>query len=248
MSTIVFDIETGPAIDTSPLTEEQIVQAMRPFGPKDVKTGNMKDPAKIAEKIEAAMGEWAANERQRIVDAHQEAIDKAALSPLTGQVVAIGVMICGEQRKIIDGQNAPTPSAEEESRILANFWSSIRAVLPAGHRLVGHNIHGFDLPFLVRRSWLHGISVPAGVIENGRYWSPCFVDTAKEWGLGSYGSFVSLDSLAKFFGAGGKPDDVTGADFHRLWFGTEEDRAKATSYLENDLKMTWLVSERMGLA
>ena len=48
MQTIIFDIETGP------LPETELAAMMPAFDPAEVKTGNLKDPAKIAEKIAEA--------------------------------------------------------------------------------------------------------------------------------------------------------------------------------------------------
>ncbi len=66
MKTIVFDIETGP------LPESELVALVPPFDPAEVKTGNIKDPEKIAAKI----AEAEANHRC-------DFFDKAALDPLT---------------------------------------------------------------------------------------------------------------------------------------------------------------------
>src|SRR5476651_2330269 len=77
MQTIVFDLETGP------LAESELSALLPPFDPADVKTGNLKDPAKIAEKI----AEAEANHKR-------DFIERAALDPLTGRVLAIGVITC----------------------------------------------------------------------------------------------------------------------------------------------------------
>ena len=75
MHTIFFDIETGP------LPEGELAALLPPFDPAEVKTGNIKDPAKIAEKIREAE------------EAHRrDFFDRAALDPLTGRVLAIGMM------------------------------------------------------------------------------------------------------------------------------------------------------------
>ena len=75
MQTIVFDVETGP------LAESELSALLPPFDPAEVKTGNLKDPAKIAEKL----AEAEANHRR-------DFIERAALDPLTGRVIAIGML------------------------------------------------------------------------------------------------------------------------------------------------------------
>jgi hypothetical protein len=214
---IIFDIETGP------LPDDQLLPMMPLFDPAEVKCGNL-GPAKAVEKIAAAE----ASHKARF-------IERAALSALTGRVLAIGYDYGAEI--LIQG--------ETERENLLGFWQLVESRLARAKKLVGHNIFGFDLPFLMHRSWALRVTVPAGVREQSRYWSPIFVDTMTTWQLGNYrADHVSLDRLARFFGIGGKPEGVTGADFARLW---ETDRPQAEAYLRNDLEMTRGVASRMGL-
>jgi len=214
---LVFDIETGG------MEWGEIEQYWRP---EDVAVGNLKDPEKIAAKVE---------------EARQAFIERAALSPVTGRVLAIGYMReAGKCR--IDGSPEP--------EMLGRFWVIVGKMMESRVPIVGHCIHTFDLPFLIRRSWFLGVKVPDGLMVNGKYWHHLFVDLHQKWKLGIYGSEVmdaKLDTLARFFGVGGKPDGVTGADFARLWAGGKEDREKAEEYLRNDLAMTWGVANRMGV-
>ena len=65
MSTYIgMDLETGPAKN-----------ALSYFSRSDVKLGNLKDTAKIEAKL---------------AEAEDEFLDKAALSPITGKVLAVG--------------------------------------------------------------------------------------------------------------------------------------------------------------
>jgi len=218
MSTIIFDIETGP------LPDDQL-QAMIPvFDPSTVKVGNF-GVEKAKEKISTAKAEY-----------YFEAMKRAALSPLTGQVLAIGYK--RDAKVAIDDST--------ERQMLLRFWEKFCKQEKAGGRMVGHNIFGFDLPFMVRRSWTLGLAhkVPSTLIKQDRYWSPVFVDTMVRWRLGDYRKYVSLETLAKAFSVGGKPDGVSGADFARLW---EEDRPRAVAYLKNDLEITFQVAMRLGI-
>ena len=75
MQTIIYDIETGP------LPEADLAALLPPFDPADIETGNLKDPEKIAAKLaEAEM-----NHRRNF-------FEQAALDPLTGRVVAVGLL------------------------------------------------------------------------------------------------------------------------------------------------------------
>jgi len=219
MSAIIFDIETGP------LPEEEFLVAIPPFDPSTVKTGNL-GPEKAKAKIDAARAEHEA-----------KAVERAALSPLTGRVLAIGYL---------RDEGAHYLDVETEHKMLSRFWDHYRFVARREDSMVGHNIFGFDLPFLVRRSWVIGLAdrMPRNIIEKNRYWSPVFVDTMVRWQLGNYREYVSLNTLAQAYGVGGKPDGVSGADFARL---LTEDQERAFNYLRNDLDMTFQVALRMGI-
>ena len=167
-----------------------------------------------------------------------EFVDRAALSATTGRIVAIGLKSC-KGTKILAG---------DESDVLKAFWTLYEKATKDKRRMVGHNVFGFDCPFLVRRSYILGVTIPAGLLERGRYWSETFVDTMAVWSCGNSQDRISLDNLSRALGGNGKPDDCTGATFAKLFLsGNPEDKAKATAYLENDLAMTWSVAERMGL-
>ena len=251
---IVWDIETGalpwgllqalvPTFD-----ELAAVPDVGEFDPASVATGNLKDPAKIAVKLEEAkarhelLASTVAARRAEARNAHvAKFTEKAALSACTGMVKAIGVLPDGWESAIL--WHAGSDQFPTEATLIRGFWS-----LWAGeseHSFVGHNIFGFDLPFLVRRSWLLGIDVPKS-IRSGRYWASKFIDTMDVWSCGSR-DYVKLDDICKALGIPGKPDDCDGASFARLFDNGGADREKALAYLRNDLEMTRRVAEAMQL-
>jgi hypothetical protein len=125
MSIIVFDIETGP------LPDDQLLPMIPPFDAAEIKCGNL-GPEKAAEKVEAARAEHLA-----------KYVSRAALSALTGQVLAIGYK--RDDSAAIDGRT--------ERQMLLRFWERCETELARDGKLVGHNILAFDLPFLAQRSW-----------------------------------------------------------------------------------------------
>src|SRR5664280_2664533 len=170
MHTIVFDIETGP------LPEAELAALVPPFDPAEVKTGNLKDPEKVAAKI----AEAEATHRR-------EFFDKAALDPLTGRVLAVGVMVFdarGEKGPAFAGGGRfSIIGHDDEAETLRGFWELTRGEMGRLNPLVGFNIFAFDLPFLFRRSWKHRVAVPFG-IRRGRYWGDQILDLRDAWQLG----------------------------------------------------------------
>ena len=213
MQTIIFDIETGP------LPEVELAVLVPPFDPAEVKTGNIKDPDKIAAKL----AEAEANHRR-------DFFDRAALDPLTGRVVAVGLLYPDSGEFVVLGD-------DDEAATLREFWNVCRGQQGRINQLVGFNTHLFDLPFLIRRSWKHRVAVPFG-IRRGRYWSDEMVDLRDGWQLGDRMAKGSLDVIAKHLGVGAK--NGNGKAFAELW---ASDRAQAVAYLRNDVQLTAKVAE-----
>ena len=138
METYVFDIETGP------LPMAELTAMLPPFDPSEVKVGNLKDPEKVAEKIAQAREEHRAN-----------FFNKAALDPLTGRVLAIGVLdTLTEEAEVL--------AVPEEARMLEWFWARCKGEMGRIETMIGFNSNLFDLPFLIRRSWRLGVQIPLG--------------------------------------------------------------------------------------
>lgn len=81
--------------------------------------------------------------------------------------------------------------------------------------IIGHNLLGFDLPFLAARAAILGVPVPAWVTRGDRVF-----DTYKMFNTG-YGKFatgmLSLQETAALWGR--VPDGDSGANFGDLWRG-----------------------------
>jgi len=208
---VVWDIETCS------LPESELRAIMPPFDPDSVRTGNIKDTQKIALKIADSKAAYEA-----------DYFENAALDPLTGRVLCIGLLL-GDKFSILDNP--------DEAQLLGEFWG--RCVIP-GRRMIGFNCFLFDWPFLIKRSWRYGIQ-PQGV-RKGRYWSHDLIDLREVWQMNDRQAHGSLDSIAKHFGVGEKT--VNGKNFAYLF---ETDRPKAIEYLQNDCELCRRIAERMGV-
>ena len=216
MNTIIFDIETAP------LPEKDLEALLPPFDPAEVRTGNLKDPDKIAAKL----AEAEANHRR-------DFFERAALDPLTGRVLAIGCLWP-------ETSDFTVFDHDDEARMLQSFWAACEGEAWRINKMIGFNTHVFDLPFLIRRSWKHRVPVPFG-IRRGRYWGEEMIDLRDAWQLGDRQARGSLDAIAKHLGVGAK--NGNGADFAKLW---ETDRAAAVEYLKNDLELTAKIADVLG--
>ncbi len=175
----------------------------------------------------------------KIAEAKADYIEKAAISPLTGELVVIGLI--GEEGAVsyIEGT---------EKEIIERFWELVTPADQANTKFVFWSGSGassvcFDMDFIVTRSRILGIKVPE-CVRHGRFYGSRFVDLASEFLLYQTGEYLSLSHAGMVFGLfDGKhdcrqklpEDEVTGANFAFHYDQKEEGRAKALSYLRNDL-------------
>jgi hypothetical protein len=129
---IVFDIETGPLPDEQlrPLCPD-FVPPQHPgeFDPSAVKVGNLKDAAKIQEKIEAArlahqdlINEFGRQVEQARAAHWAEFVSKTPLSALTGRVLAIGYR--SERATVIHHLDEDMDAGE--AGLITQFWHRYR--------------------------------------------------------------------------------------------------------------------------
>jgi DNA polymerase elongation subunit (family B) len=203
-------------IETEGLPIEQIDH----LAPTFTAPSNYKDADKIAASIAEQRADW---------------IKRAALSPLTGKIVAIGY-------KVPNGHEVLHVANEIE--LLEEFWNDYEEHAEKQGQMIGHNILGFDIPFIIRRSWANKIRVPA-TVQNGRYLNERrFIDTMTAFQCGNRTEkFHSLDTVAKFMGFAGKTEAI-GAQFAEI---LATDPKRALAYLAADLQAVEDIAERMGL-
>ena len=206
-------------IETAPLESQKLNALMPVFKAR----ANIKDPEKIEADIREKIAEFIAN---------------AALGASTGRVLAVGFARRNEgDVEFIEG---------EEEQILSNFWRLItdeRGVILED--VIGFNSNSFDVPFLIRRSFILGVKIPAtatSIWRNKTYLNSSFKDVMDVWACGTR-EMVSLDHLSKALGIGSKNGD--GALFYKLY---AQDRPAALEYLKNDVELTRACALRLGMA
>jgi len=209
--TVIFDIETGP------LPSHELV--IPPFDPKEVKLGNIKNPDLIAEKLQKA-------EETHVADY----IRNAALDAISGQVLCIGYRIEHDQPAVL------CSDTDGEIAMLRQWWAALND-FERQPKLIGFNIKAFDLPFLIRRSWRHRLTVPYW-LRQGRYWNDLIVDLREVWQLGDSRAHGSLATISRHLGLGEKAGN--GAMFSDLW---NTDRQAAVNYCLRDIQLTKQVAD-----
>ena len=159
----------------------------------------------------------------------QDYIEKAAISCFTGEVLAIGLQYDDKPVEML--YDMP------ESEMIKHFWNIVNEL--EAYSVVGWNSNGFDLPFMIRKSWKYGIRIPDDMFTPYGKFSSRYIDLMLNWGCGVK-EYVKLDTVAKFFGIGAKNGD--GKFFKDMY---KNNKTAALEYLENDVLITKAVAEKM---
>jgi hypothetical protein len=251
---LVYDIETGPASHNQVrkfFDKDKVDLPKDPgvFDPHAIKYGNL-GPAKRKEKLEAKLAEHtkaAASYRYDCKVAIEEAWEKfysnAALSALTGRVVAIGYGLLRADR--IQHFLDIDLDGNDERGIIERHWDLVRWIRRRPGKLISFNGHKFDYPFLRRRSWAYEDLQPLALVTKYRTMEEFCIDVFEEYKRGAqWNDFISLDNLSLMMNLPGKLPDVTGDQFHSL---VRTDVATARKYLREDISATARVAYRMDL-
>lgn len=234
---VVFDLESEglPEADIRAVSEPYPA-----FDPSTVKYGNLKPenrPAKLEEKRLAWVEEEATYWKDKL--------ERAALSAMTGRVLAIGHAAYEDLPIILAADTHGS-----EAKVIELFFAVCQqARQGASYKLVGFNIGEFDLPFIVRRALVLGLKIPQGLLPTGSsrfFWPSWFIDLRDIWTFGAKGNsdlrHGKLGQITKLMGLGEKSGE--GKDFARLWRDPAT-REQARQYLVQDLTITRKLAERL---
>lgn len=104
------------------------------------------------------------------------------------------------------------------------------------HKLCGHNIKEFDIPFLCRRMVINNVQIPAIInIAGKKPWEVGhLLDTMQMWKFGDYKNFTSLNLLTAVMGIPSPKDDIDGSEVGRVYY-EDNDIVRIVQYCEKDV-------------
>lgn len=145
-----------------------------------------------------------------------------ALDSALGKILCIGYCEENEHGEIIGkgcfGWNENTQDFERDESVLLNdFWQYVRGFQKNLDLLIGHNILGFDLPFIIQRSTVNGIkpTVNFNLYKFQKF--PVF-DTMLRWDFYAFKKSTSLKKLAYALGLKcPKSGDIDGSKIHEAF-------------------------------
>lgn len=220
---IYLDIETLPTADPDIIAD--IASTITP-------PGNISK----AETIAA----WEVEKKPALV---AQAVAKTSFDTLAGSIACI----CWAMD---DGPVQYTACHGGEDGMLATFFKTLSADLQAPHSrieaethtYVGHNLAGFDLPFLKHRAIVHGIKPNASLWKamHAKPWDSCIADTMLMWSADRERR-VGLDRLCRAMGIPGK-GDFDGSMVAATW---PVDPEKVIRYCKDDVERVRALYKRL---
>ncbi len=209
------------------------------------------DFEKIDKDTQDILTRWiknTSNTEEEYKDALNNLKNELGFSPLTGEIVAIGVMDYEREQGVVYYQS-PEKEAEEtregnfklkpmrEAEMLENFWQGANNY----DEFITFNGRSFDIPYILIRSAIHQIEATRDLMSN-RYVSnqrdAKHIDLFDQ--LSFYGAVRKPGSLHMWCRAFGitspKVDGVTGDDVARLF--KEKEYLKIAQYNTRDLVAT----------
>ena len=219
MKPMYFDIETIPSQIAG--IRDDIAKTIDP-------PGNISK----AETITA----WHAEKKPALIE---DAYLKTSFDGGVGQVVVIGFAV-GD--KPVHSYAVTDLSHDAERKVLEDFFC---AVMDAGAvQFVGHNVIGFDFPFLWKRAMVLGVKPPWIFPRNPKPWGDTVADTMLLWDA-TQRAGGSMDRICRLMGIAGKGD----MDGSKVWSYVQEGRLEEVAdYCRDDVERTREMHKRMMFA
>ncbi len=223
---LTFDIETLPT------TDAEVIASLA----ETVKApGTLKKPESIAA--------WMEENRE---SAAAELVAKTSFDGLYGSIACICYQFDDGEVFSVDCN-----TSGDENTMLEHFYSHVFDMVCTEYHggiasqnltVCGHNIAGFDLPFLKHRSIILGVKPPVALLKamNAKPWDTCIADTMLMWSSDSQ-KRASMDKLCKAFGLEGK-GDFDGSMVAETW---PVDHQKVIDYCKDDVRRTRAMYKRM---
>lgn len=181
-------------IETLPTTDGSVIEAI---AAKITAPANYKKPESIAE--------W---ERENKAQAVLDAVAKTSVDGMYGRICCICYAFDDGEVFSVHGNDEKTLLEQFYSHVYDKTTDEVGGYLTdIPTTVVGHNVAGFDLPFLKHRSIINGVKPPAAILKamNARPWDNCIADTMLMWSSDSQ-KRASMDKLCQALGMDGKGD------------------------------------------
>ena len=167
-------------------------------------------------------------------------VNRSALVPEFARIACISVAFVTEKGEV----KMQSFSDIDEKKMLLEVQKLLHRVGELGFFLCGHNVKGFDIPWVLHKMNKYNIEPPKLLdIYGKKPWEIPVFDLADEWKQQGRTS-VSLNEVAYELGVNTDMDDIDGREVHKTYW-KDNDMMKIKNHCENDVLNSMRIAERM---
>lgn len=129
---------------------------------------------------------------------------------------------------------------DDEAELLKSFLEAAEQYnkVQKSMQFSGHNVQEFDIPYICRRSVVHGLHLPLCLQLYGRKpWQVSMMDTMQFWKFGDYKNFISLNLLAHVVNVPTSKVDINGSQVQEVYY-KDKDLLRIVKYCQRDIVTT----------
>ena len=180
-------------------------------------------------------------------DPHKMWSRMAGLYPEWGKIVCVsmGQIQFDETGHPIDFK-AVSFHGEDEHTLLKDFLSTASKIMQKYPKMkwVGHNIKGFDMPYIIKRSLIQELGVPVPFhLHKQKPWENCLLDTQDVWKFGGWNS-AKLGLISELLGIPSPKDAMSGPEVNEYYWAGKLEEIK--TYCEKDVQATANIMLKMA--
>jgi len=170
----------------------------------------------------------------------------AALYPEFGKVLVISIGQITYPDGVTPVHKVKSFYGDDEKEILKEFMSTMIKIFKVkpNIKIVGHNIKGFDIPYLLKRSVINGVSIPNQLqLQKLKPWENCLMDTYDLWKFGGWNG-ASLSLICDLLNIPSPKDAMKAGDVSESYYKGMLEEIK--EYCEGDVVATMNVMLKLA--
>ncbi len=179
---------------------------------------------------------WRAEEWTTVADLYD---NRSGIYAEFGKIIVISVWAIIQNEEWNRVFSVRSFSGDDEAAIISWLFEYLNGHFnKTYHRLWGHNIKEFDIPYICRRAIVNNIPL-ANIVDVSwkKPWEVNHLDTLEYWKFGDRKNFTSLDLLCRINGIDTPKDDISWEQVARV-YRDEKDIARIQTYCEKDVVAT----------
>lgn len=171
----------------------------------------------------------------------------AGLYPEWGKIVCISMgQLQFDETGHPNDFKAVSYYGNDEKQLLQDFLQTAAKITQKypDMKWVGHNIKGFDMPYIIKRALINGIPVPKAFhLQKQKPWENCLLDTMDIWKFGGWNS-AKLGLISELLGIPSPKDAMSGPEVNEYYWAGRLEEIK--TYCEKDIKATAEIMLKIG--